>query len=102
MTETEISIEPTRGAMTPPLLSVVVPVLNEQDNIRPLVTEIITALDGVCDFEIVYVDDGSDDDTPNILDRLADGGMFETSPRDNLETLAIVEAAYRMSGGTGC
>ena len=38
----------------------------------------------------------------HFLDRLADGGMFETSPRDNLETLAIVEAAYRMSGGTGC
>ena len=38
----------------------------------------------------------------HFLDRLADGGMFETSPKDNLETLAIVDAAYRMSGETGC
>jgi predicted dehydrogenase len=32
----------------------------------------------------------------HFLDRLADDGPFETSPEDNLETLAIVEAAYRM------
>lgn len=37
----------------------------------------------------------------HFLDRLADGGMFETSPTDNLKTLAIVEAAYRMSGHAG-
>jgi predicted dehydrogenase len=30
----------------------------------------------------------------HFLDRLADGGPFETSPEDNLNTLAIVEAAY--------
>src|SRR5919109_2131331 len=29
------------------------------------------------------------------VDRLIDGGEFETAPADNLETLAIVEAAYR-------
>jgi predicted dehydrogenase len=31
----------------------------------------------------------------HFLDRLADGGPFETAPADNLETLRIVEAAYR-------
>ncbi|HSC27032.1 MAG TPA: Gfo/Idh/MocA family oxidoreductase [Vicinamibacterales bacterium] len=30
----------------------------------------------------------------HFVDRLADGGPFETSPEDNLETLRIVEAAY--------
>jgi D-apiose dehydrogenase len=30
------------------------------------------------------------------VDRLADGAPFETSPEDNLETLRIVEAAYRI------
>lgn len=29
------------------------------------------------------------------VDRLADGASFETSPDDNLETLRIIEAAYR-------
>jgi predicted dehydrogenase len=32
----------------------------------------------------------------HFLDRLADGGPFETGPEDNLETLRIVEAAYRL------
>ena len=41
------------------MLSVVIPAKNEQDNIAPLVKEIVTALRGVCSFEILYVDDGS-------------------------------------------
>jgi predicted dehydrogenase len=32
----------------------------------------------------------------HFLDRLADGGPFETAPEDNLETLVIVEAAYEL------
>ncbi len=32
----------------------------------------------------------------HFLDRLADGGPFETSPADNLRTLQIVEEAYRV------
>jgi dolichol-phosphate mannosyltransferase len=44
-------------------LSVVIPVKNEAGNIAPLVAEIIAALDGLVDYEIVYVDDGSNDAT---------------------------------------
>ena len=45
------------------MLSVVVPVYNEQDNVAPLVGEIVAALRGSVDFEIVYVDDDSTDAT---------------------------------------
>lgn len=45
-----------------PYLSVVVCVYNEEDNVRPLVDQITTALQDF-DFEIIYVDDGSTDDT---------------------------------------
>ena len=48
-------------------LSVVVPVYNEADNILPLVQEIVAALEGVADYEIVYVNDGSSDATATIL-----------------------------------
>lgn len=48
-------------------LSVVVPVRNEEDNIAPLIAEIRTALDGVVDYEIIYVNDGSTDATPQRL-----------------------------------
>jgi dolichol-phosphate mannosyltransferase len=50
-----------------PALSVVVPVFNERDNIPPLLAEIAAALRGRVDFEIVYVDDASKDDSLAVL-----------------------------------
>ena len=52
-------------------LSVVIPARNEAPNIAPLVAEIHQALDGLCDFEIVYVDDGSNDETAGAVAALA-------------------------------
>jgi dolichol-phosphate mannosyltransferase len=52
-------------------LSIVIPVKNEAGNITPLVAEIGAALDGKgVDYEIVYVNDGSDDATAAELARL--------------------------------
>jgi glycosyltransferase involved in cell wall biosynthesis len=53
-----------------PAVTVVVPVRNEAGNIAPLVAEIGKALDGQWPFEIVYVNDGSSDDTESELRRL--------------------------------
>ncbi|PIQ36234.1 MAG: dolichol-phosphate mannosyltransferase [Lysobacterales bacterium CG17_big_fil_post_rev_8_21_14_2_50_64_11] len=53
--------------MTDPSLSVVVPVYNEQDNIAPLVGEIVAALRGRVSFEIIHVDDASSDATADAL-----------------------------------
>ncbi|HEX3897039.1 MAG TPA: glycosyltransferase [Rudaea sp.] len=50
-----------------PDLSVVVPVHNESGNVVPLLTEIAAALRGKTDFEIVYIDDSSRDDTLTVL-----------------------------------
>lgn len=44
-------------------LSVVVPVHNEEENLEPLLDEIARALEGACEYEVIYVDDGSTDDT---------------------------------------
>lgn len=48
-------------------LSVVIPVKNEQDNVLPLLAEIHTALEGKFDYEIIYINDGSTDRTPQVL-----------------------------------
>ncbi len=48
-------------------LSVVIPVRNEAENILPLLAEIQAALAEFGESEVVYVDDGSSDDTPQRL-----------------------------------
>ena len=51
-------------------IAVVVPVHNETENIRPLIEEITAAMNGVADYEIVYVNDGSTDDTARMLEQM--------------------------------
>lgn len=53
-----------------PSISVLIPVRDEADAIRPLIDEIMTALAGR-DFEIIVVDDGSRDGTDQVLQALA-------------------------------
>ncbi len=53
-----------------PALSVVVPVFNERDNLGWLLREIAVALRGHVAFEVVYVDDGSTDDSLQALKAL--------------------------------
>lgn len=55
--------------MRVPDISVVVPVCNEADNIAPLIEEIAAALPGADETEILYIDDGSTDDTAQALKR---------------------------------
>ena len=54
-----------------PAVAVVVPVRNEKDNVEPLIQEIAAALTGRWSFEVIYVNDGSVDDTEEELRRLA-------------------------------
>jgi len=52
-------------------LSLVVPVYNESGNLGPLHQRIVEALEGY-DFEVLYIDDGSVDASPQELDALAE------------------------------
>ena len=53
------------------MISVVIPAKDEQANIGPLMREICQALKGLTDFEILVVDDGSQDDTFGEVMRVA-------------------------------
>ncbi|WP_312520503.1 glycosyltransferase family 2 protein [Anaerospora sp.] len=54
------------------LISIVVPVFNEEDNIDNFYREVVKNMQDLAyTFEIIFVDDGSRDATPLILDRLA-------------------------------
>jgi len=59
------------GAAAAPLLSVVVPVHNEAENVALLLDEIDAALGGRVDYEVLFVDDASSDDTARLLVELA-------------------------------
>jgi glycosyltransferase involved in cell wall biosynthesis len=55
----------------PVWVSVVIPVFNEEGNLRPLTTELVTVLESLQkSWEIIFVDDGSTDGSKSALDEL--------------------------------
>jgi glycosyltransferase involved in cell wall biosynthesis len=60
------------GEVATPMLSVVIPVYDEAANLLPLYEEVTDALLGLSmPFEILFVDDGSSDESPRVLDELS-------------------------------
>lgn len=58
-----------------PELSVIIPVYNESENINPLIEEIRNALPGI-DYEVIFVDDCSTDDTVKQVQFFLDDGRI--------------------------
>ena len=85
-----------------PEISVVVPLLNEQDNIGPLYKQITDTLTDKYSYEIIFVDDGSDDNSFNILSQLqqSDTKVRVIRFRRNFGQTAALSAGFAHARGT--
>ena len=50
-----------------PSISVVIPVYNEEESLERLYRELSQVLEPISNWEIIFVDDGSDDDSLNVM-----------------------------------
>ncbi len=83
-------------------LSVVVPCFNEQATINKFYSAITPVLKNLgCDYEIIFVNDGSEDDSLNILKALAqtDGKVKVASFSRNFGQQAAILCGLRLSSG---
>jgi glycosyltransferase involved in cell wall biosynthesis len=82
--------------------SIVVPALNEADSIAELYTEIVDSLDKIGGtWELLFVDDGSDDDTADIMQNIsqADSRVTVLGFTRNFGKSAAYSAAFSMARG---
>jgi polyisoprenyl-phosphate glycosyltransferase len=84
-----------------PTYSVVVPVFNEEGNIEKLVERIVPVMERVGEpFEILFVDDGSKDKTPQLLRKVASDPRVKVIRfTRNYGQEAAVEALYLNASG---
>jgi len=84
-----------------PQVSVVAPLLDEQDNIRPLYDQITQSLAGKYSYEIIFVDDGSTDDSFKILAEIqkADDAVHVIRFRRNFGQTPALSAGFAHARG---
>ncbi len=82
-------------------VSVVVPLLNEQDNIKTLYEQITSTLTGKYEYEIIFVDDGSTDDSFSILAGIqsSDTNVRVIQFRRNFGQTAALSAGFEHARG---
>jgi len=80
-------------------LSVVITVLNEKDNIKPLIEAIRNALTGI-NYEVVFVDDGSSDGTQKEIYEYADERIVLVELRRNYGQSTAMTAGIDNASGT--
>ncbi|MCJ7545949.1 MAG: glycosyltransferase [Deltaproteobacteria bacterium] len=83
-------------------LSVIIPIFNEAQNITPLYRELKNVLEGLrVEHEVIFVDDGSNDGSDEVLQRLAknDKGIKVIQFRKNFGQTAALAAGVEHAQG---
>lgn len=80
-------------------LSVVITVLNERENIAPLIEAIKTALAGI-DYEVIFVDDGSNDGTQKEIRKYSSDRIILVELRKNYGQSTAMTAGIDHTTGT--
>jgi glycosyltransferase involved in cell wall biosynthesis len=83
-------------------LSVLIPLYNERDNLRPLFQKITEVLDGQgLEWEVIFVDDGSDDGSADIISDLevSSSRVKVVSLRRNFGKSAALDTGFQETEG---
>jgi len=91
----------TKNAKKGPKLSVVAPLLDEQDNLPTLYEQVKQALEGRYEYELIFIDDGSTDGSFDILKGLhaADPKVRVIRFRRNFGQTAALSAGFAHARG---
>lgn len=91
---------PLQGKMTTMReLSVVIPVMNEEDNVKPMIEAVDAALTGY-DYEVIFVDDGSTDATRQRIKENMNDRVQLVELRKNYGQSTAMAAGIDFSTGT--
>lgn len=83
-------------------ISVVIPLFNEEESIRPLYNDLKKTLKNIsCDHEIIFVDDGSTDKSLHVIKDLAryDNHVHYLSFRTNYGKSAALQIGFKYASG---
>ena len=81
-------------------ISIVIPVLNEEDSIQPLYTQIVSNLESF-NKEIIFVNDGSTDKTKSIIEKIInqDSNVSLINFNKNYGKAAALSEAFKIVRG---
>ena len=77
-------------------ISIVIPVFNEQENLEKIYQQVIDSLQSKYSFEIIFIDDGSTDDSCKVLENihLKDSRVKVIMFRRNFGQTAAMSAGF--------
>ena len=86
----------------PNLLSIIIPTFNEEESVTRLASEIREVVGDIgCDYELIFIDDGSTDTTASVLDEMArdDSHVRIIQFRRNFGKAAALDAGFQVARG---